>query len=256
LPKLSERNLFIGGLFFFAFWLYVALPFLYTVPRYSHDEAANNCSTEESKNHGFWEKTSCEPTAYFTLWLVAFTGVLAVSTIGLWFVTARGVRSQASDTRILQRAYISIEPGGIGASDDETRCHPNIIIRNAGNLPARHVKWVIEWVTDQDNRRTNLPVDETAAGGDTTLPPKAEMTQGGKEIPVGPGQNEIRQQRGLYLYVWGTVFYEDGFGENRFTRFCHRYNCRNLERLVENRRIGKFIDKEYARFNRVGNDAN
>jgi hypothetical protein len=84
---LSERHVVIGGLFFFAFWLLVALPFLYTVPRYSHDEATNNCSAEESKNHGFWEKAGCDPTAYFTLWLVAFTGVLAISTIGLGWAT-------------------------------------------------------------------------------------------------------------------------------------------------------------------------
>jgi hypothetical protein len=100
LPIPWERRLFIGGLFFFAFWLLVALPFLYSVPRYSgHDEAANTCSVEESKNHGFWEKASCDPTAYFTLWLVAFTGVLAVSTIGLWIVTWRGSTSQARDMR-------------------------------------------------------------------------------------------------------------------------------------------------------------
>jgi hypothetical protein len=75
-------------MFFFALWLYVALPFLYTVPRYSgHDGTPNKCSAEESRNHGFWEKAGCDPTAYFTLWLVAFTGVLAVSTIGLWIVT-------------------------------------------------------------------------------------------------------------------------------------------------------------------------
>ena len=87
LSKPSERHWVIGGLLFFALWLFVALPFLYGVPRYSHDEAANKCSSEESKNHGFWEKAACDPTAYFTLWLVAFTGVLAVSTIGLGIAT-------------------------------------------------------------------------------------------------------------------------------------------------------------------------
>lgn len=87
MPKLSERHLVIGGLFSFAFWLLVALPFLYSAPRYSHDETPNKCSAEESKNHGFWEKASCDPTAYFTIWLVAFTAVLAVSTIGLGAAT-------------------------------------------------------------------------------------------------------------------------------------------------------------------------
>jgi hypothetical protein len=43
---------------------------------------------KEHKN-AFWEKASEDPVAYFTLWLVGSTGVLAISTIGLWIVTWR-----------------------------------------------------------------------------------------------------------------------------------------------------------------------
>jgi hypothetical protein len=114
LPAHWERRLFVGGLFFFAFWLLVALPFFYSVPRYSgNDETTNQCSGEESKNHGFWEKASCDPTAYFTLWLVAFTGVLAISTIGLWIVTWRASASQARDMKdsidVAERALVAGE---------------------------------------------------------------------------------------------------------------------------------------------------
>jgi len=51
---------------------------------------------------------------------------LAVSTIGLWVVTSRGVKNQTLDTRILQRDYISVEPGGISVSNDPKKCHPDI----------------------------------------------------------------------------------------------------------------------------------
>src|SRR5205823_4243144 len=42
-------------------------------------------------------KARCDPIAYFTLWLVGFTGILAVSTIGLWIVTWRSSVKQSSD---------------------------------------------------------------------------------------------------------------------------------------------------------------
>jgi hypothetical protein len=269
LPKLSCRNLFIAGLFFFAFWLYVVLPFLYTVPRFSHDEATNKCSAEESKNHGFWEKASCDPTAYFTLWLVAFTGVLAVSTIGLWIVTARGVRTQTADTRILQRAYLSVEPGGIHAHNERGRILlegekgpqqsvPHIVIQNVGHLPAREIKWLIEHKFSEDRRLDDFPIDEDRGEGRNVLPPGGFMTQGGVIINVGKGPNELKQQIDLFLYVWGIVIYDDGFGTVRRTRFCHRYNCVNLDKVYEETRsvsIGRKIESEFARYHRYGNDA-
>ena len=36
------------------------------------------------------------------------------------------MKNQTLDTRILQRAYISVEPGGISVSNDPKKCHPDI----------------------------------------------------------------------------------------------------------------------------------
>jgi hypothetical protein len=46
----------------------------------------------------FWRWTTHDAVA-------AYTAVLAISTIGLWIVTMRGIRNQRRDTEILQRAY-------------------------------------------------------------------------------------------------------------------------------------------------------
>jgi hypothetical protein len=70
-----------------------------------------NEKTEADKP--FWEKTTTDPVAYFTLWLVAFTGVLAVSTIGLWGATWYIGAKQSREMKIIQRAYISAGPGRI-----------------------------------------------------------------------------------------------------------------------------------------------
>jgi len=253
LPKNWDRRLFIGAIIFFAFWLYVALPFLFTVPRYnSQDETPNKCS-EESKNHGFWEKVGCDPTAYFTLWLVAFTGVLAISTIGLWIVTWRVGSRQSEETRILQRAYLSVEPLGIKAMKPVAKFSvPHIQISNVGKLPAKHVRWLIHHAASEDHDRRVFRIDESDANGDITLSPGVRMRQGGDLVDV---DTELKLQFGWYVYVWGAAYYEDGFGEPRITRFCHRYNCANLVTLVSDLTMGYEIDAEYARYNRWGNDA-
>lgn len=203
-------------------------------------------------------------------WLAAFTAVLAVATIGLGIATVglyrtgerqldlirRNAKLQDVNTRILQRAYISVQPGGI-AERSLKGSHPNIVIHNAGNLPARHISWTINCVVDNERRRSQFDGAKPPEG-DNTLPPKAEMMQGGGLIPVGepvgpapPLPLIICKQPGLFLYVWGEVFYEDGFGSSRITRFCHRYNCVNLDQMKRGHRI----DKRFARFNRFGNEA-
>jgi len=61
------------------------------------------------------------------------------------------------------------------------------------------------------------------------------------------------------------VFYDDGFGSERVTRFCHRYSAINLENAISQGIgddgqvftdiVGKVISASHARFHRYGNDA-
>src|SRR5712664_2862848 len=71
-----------------------------------HSEQTTPAENNEKNNvfERFWEWTTEDPVAVYTL-------VLAISTIGLWFVTGQGMRNQSREMRILQRAYLSIEPG-------------------------------------------------------------------------------------------------------------------------------------------------
>jgi hypothetical protein len=50
--------------------------------------------------------------------------------------------------------------------------------------------------------------------------------------------------------VWGIVTYDDGFGKNRYTKFCHRYGTKLF--------IGKSsftIPSDAAFLHQEGNDA-
>ena len=52
-----------------------------------------------------------DPVAYFTIWLVVFTGFLAVSTVGLWIVTWQSGKRQSKDMTesidVAERALVS-----------------------------------------------------------------------------------------------------------------------------------------------------
>jgi hypothetical protein len=55
-----------------------------------HDQPSTEETGKNAKGHQretFWQRTFNDPTAFFTLWVAAFTGILSFSTIGLWSVT-------------------------------------------------------------------------------------------------------------------------------------------------------------------------
>jgi hypothetical protein len=70
-------------------------------------EEAYKCTTKESEYYDFWEKTRCDPVAYFTIWLVAFTGILAVSTIVLWWSTRGLLRVTSESVKLARDEFLS-----------------------------------------------------------------------------------------------------------------------------------------------------
>jgi hypothetical protein len=225
MQKLSEEKLALGFIAALAVWTLVALPIIYL-----HDDT--------NPFIAFWRWTSRDAVAFYTL-------VLGLSTIGLWLVTARGVRNQTRDTQILQRAYISVEPEGITPHYNKgDRVVGRVIFRNVGHLPARNVRWYGNM--DKRGFRFNhddqsFPLDEPFEGK-IVLPPGMETS-----IEIGVVTTEIL---GSEAYLWGIVLYEDGFGIARYTKFCHRYRTRHLTAETFN------VSGREAALHRHGNDAN
>jgi len=161
-------------------------------------------------------------------WVIAiFTVILAVSTIGLWGVTWIGIRNQSCETRILQRAYLSVDGLGffpLGYEDAERRTVAHLSIRNVGKLPARNVRWFINYAMDQSGRRSDFKIDEQKNrfyGDGNVIPPGTEMRRS-KYCSFSREDFEAFKFRLTTIYVWGEVRYDDGFGIERFTKFCHR----------------------------------
>jgi len=228
----------------FAMGMLFSSSFLPLQHHYSSDQKkAETSARAESKQHGFWEKAADDPVAYFTLWLVGFTGVLAFSTIGLWFVTNRGVKIQARDTRILQRAYINVKPADVrDATDGSLIGH--VKFRNVGRLPASKFMWHLDLTpNDSDDWQPPTVADEKLRNAGV-LSIKTEIKRG------GPGRVIPTEK---FLYVWGRIVYENGFGEQRFTNFCFRYNTEVKETPPGG---GYLIRATHARHHDYGNDAN
>lgn len=204
--------------------------------------------------------------------------IIAIGTaiIAVYTAVLAGIgRNQSKETRILQRAYVSVEPDGIHAHHQgwgdgrigqkgPLRSLAHVTIKNSGRLPARKIAWTIEHKFSDERYLDDFPFSTLKPIGEGTLPPSSKMRQGGHIINGGDGDEELRIKPERFLYVWGIVTYEDGFTTSRSTKFCHRYNCGNVETVHGKKQadaggkgpiIGLIVLEQFARIHRYGNDA-
>jgi hypothetical protein len=178
--------------------------------------------------------------------LTVVIGLLALATLWLVWIASW----QSKDIRNAQRAYLAVEPLGIRVVAD--RAIGLIGIRNAGHLAARKVgSFICLKQSERDDERS-FPLDKP--NGAIVIPPGAMARMSGVQTLVMDSNSTAGQQpdkiwvRPTYLYVWGIVYYNDGFRGKRFTRFCHRYTWRKSD-TPEIRELD-------AVFHDYGNDAN
>jgi len=157
---------------------------------------------------------------------------------------AKIAETQADQNEILQRAYLSAEMLGINpylGEGDMVVAH--VSFRNVGRLPASNVTWSITKDIDPNDERKEFVI-KNRFFGDNVIAPGTPMTQGSEPF-------ERPNSDAGFIYVWGEIRYRDGFNANRFTRFCHRYNCKTFQLLPERTRRG--ILAEYGRYHEYGN---
>ena len=196
--------------------------------------------------------------------LVAFTGLLFLSTVALWRTNKKTTEAtktlatiadtQLKDQRAIQRAYISAEPEGLHPLWGETREQHFVIghvkFRNGGHIPARDFRWYAKIDYDENDRRECFPIPDVANfEGTAIIAPGSAMMFGTKEIELNPTKPTG------WIYVWGAYTYNDGFVPNRFATFCHRYNRSALRKgASENDPPSRHgIPAENGRIHRFGN---
>lgn len=175
--------------------------------------------------------------------LLYFTAVLAAGTIGLMVATVGLVafaKQQAKDTKILQRAYLSVDPLGVEpyrSLDGRLSC--DVAFRNSGNLPASNVRWFIDTTYHIDNLLTDLPIDETKLCGSNVIPARGEIRKG--SLPLNSAELDAKraeyraQDKVGWVYIWGRVTYSDGFQDDRLIDFCHRYSLAGTSWTIDGR---------------------
>ena len=136
------------------------------------------------------------------------------------------MRSQKRDSEIIQRAYLSAYPLGIDPFDAAAYAESHVGIRNVGHLPARKVRWFIDVTTSSDSRRTIGQLS-----GNNVIHSGLEMRQWGR---TAISRQEFQNFLEYYIcaYAWGAIHHDDGFGNERHTNFCHRYDARGVSPSV------------------------
>ena len=240
----SEEQIIIGLVILFAFWLFFILPLIsaWTAAQYAAQYRAP--SAEE---RSFVVRTLTDPTALFTALVFFATAVYALSTIALWYATQQGFRQQSNETRIIQRGYLSAAPHGIDPYYGTVEgVVAYVCFQNAGHLPARDFSYYLDFASEPDWKREDFPI-----------PPPGTKGWFGKYV-LAPGDNitlgtdPFKLPKTGYIYLGGEARYDDGFGQRRITRFCHRYNCAATANVRDNR---QGIAAQFGRRHEYGNDA-
>jgi hypothetical protein len=178
------------------------------------------------------------------------TVVIAVFTIVLAWVGRR----QIADTRILQRAYLTVEPKGVEWHSSGLLVG-QVAFKNIGKLPATEFASVVnkivvrnaEWVTPV---LTNAALPRRSPG---LVPIGGEVFQGSKGItPQEVAEAQVDGEK--YLYVWGRAKFKNGFNRKRYINFCHRYPLERMD--PEPQGLGYSISGKFARHHEYGNNAN
>jgi len=187
-------------------------------------------------------KLSDSLLVFFNFLLAVFTAALWWSTRTLWRVTRDIADHQAKDTRILQRAYISTRGSDIeqiGTGD----LMGHVFIRNVGKLPATNIRWFIDMTASDD------PDWRPPSLGSSILAPVGILSIDCEMVRGGPGRPNSAL---LYWYLWGLITYENGFGEQCFTQFCHRYHTNTRQTPTGG---GYILPASRSRQHEQGNEA-
>jgi hypothetical protein len=159
-------------------------------------------------------------TVIATIAIAWFTLSLREATNKLGSVATDTAAAQERDTQILQRAYLAVEPLGIKSMrSNSEKIIGYVGIKNVGRLPARKVRAFVHIKFANGEDHTDFPLD-LPKGSNVAAPGivlrKASNSLDWSELKTAPKEM-------LIFYVWGIVYYHDGFVEDRHIRFCHRY---------------------------------
>jgi hypothetical protein len=157
--------------------------------------------------------------------------VIAYFVYGLAVVGILHTSERTREARILHRACVNVLAKGVApfvSGSEMLAC--NVAFYNGGNLPATKLRWRIDRKFSTDGHLDDFLLEGPLAGSGI-VPARMEMIRGAKAI--ASAELDVFKAGGgakdRWLYVWGRVSYEDGFGRERRTDFCFRYNLAGMK---------------------------
>jgi len=204
------------------------------------------------------------------IWFVIFD--LGLTVVGLFLIgatvyfTRKAANAATNTLRVITengqrelRAYLSVEPMGLtpppGKGDEG---HGLVRIHNVGKTPANRVSILVHTIIAKERETTEFPITADNECVSRSINPGADMIQG--------SENHFHLNnlgtRGLYIFVYGVAYYDDGFRGNsgqpnrRRTYFCHRYQTESANSPGSAEwNSGLLISPRTARYHLTNNEA-
>ena len=140
------------------------------------DEKSNESQKERRfcEDYGFWKRTYCDPTAFFTGFLALFTALLTMLTGGLWIAALSALKESRTNGQAQVRAYLHVVdvqvlehgmklPRVISRYGGDVPFKAQVVFKNAGQSPARNV--IINMRVKTVERERLEIFDRAAKGG-------------------------------------------------------------------------------------------
>jgi hypothetical protein len=160
-------------------------------------------------------KSADDRIADYTEVLMWLTGVLAVSTVGLWIWTHLGLRQSRKTTEQQLRAFVFAKgfTGGPNLIPNTNQAFEYIFVANVQNVgltPATDARSWIETITLQGTGN-EAPVFAPEGRGPSTVfgPQSGGARSGYKTIPIDQMQALWRKE--TEIFIWSRIEYRDVF---------------------------------------------
>jgi hypothetical protein len=141
MPRRTNPEILLGLLLASLFWIVVLG---WQASYFPRSQQANDCyetakkaGTKTDDCKGFWERTTSDPTAAFTLGIFIFNIVLRLSTVALWQVTRRSTDIAERAFSDLERPYVYIF-GAKGLERESERMDPYDFLKYQSPTTVRH----------------------------------------------------------------------------------------------------------------------
>lgn len=176
MPRHWHKLLFWGGCAFLAVWIlwWASSGYPLDGPICPSENTRDDCPRYDVLSYSAWQIAK-----FADHWSVLITAAATVAIAWLTITLARVGRQQIGDTRILQRAYISVEPGGIRPfeGENESRIACDVIIHNAGNLPAHDLRWGLQ-IKYSNSDKEDFDGSKVTLLGEIVVTPKGRIRKG------------------------------------------------------------------------------